>query len=189
MVGSFGIDIEFDPLVELRELKLKIVTEDFKFTIKENMLEKLHDPLDLIKSVFSDDIITGSLALNLYDLIYRDISDIDILIKDVERYTGYYNNNYSNDNDTSNNLGYKMVSYKRNLFSRSREFKVDFFKNNDVKYNTFLYKGVLLKVQDPLEIIKEKIKMCELIGTTAKFSSRRKHKNDLAEIFKRINWD
>lgn len=180
MVGTYIIDIEFDPLVELRNLKLKMVTEDFKFTIKENMLEKLHDPLDLVKSVFSDDIITGSLALNLYDLIYRDIRDIDILIKDVERYTGYYNNNYSNDNDTTNNLGYKMISYKRNLFSRYREFKVDFFKNNDVKYNTFLYKGVLLKVQDPLEIIKEKIKMC---------SSRGKHKKDLIEIFKRINWD
>lgn len=189
MVGTYIIDIEFDPLVELRNLKLKMVTEDFKFTIKENMLEKLHDPLDLIKSVFSDDIITGSLALNLYGLLYRDINDIDILIKDVDKYTGYYNSNYSNDNDTSNNLGYKLISYKRNLFSRSREFKVDFFKNTSVKYNTFMYKGVLLKVHDPLEIINEKIKMCELIGTTAKFSSRRKHKEDLLVIFKLINCD
>ncbi len=191
MVGSFGIgiDIEFDPLVEFRDLKLKIVTEDFKFSIKQNMLDKMHDQLDLIKSEFSNDVITGSLALNLYELVYRDINDIDILIKDEGRYVEYYNNNYSNDNDVSNNLGWKMVSYKRNIFSRSRDFKVDFFKNTGVKYNTFMYKGVLLKIQDPLEIINEKIKMCELIGTTAKFSSRRKHRKDLIEIFKRINWE
>jgi hypothetical protein len=190
MVGSFGIgiDIEFDPLVEFRDLKLKIVTEDFKFSIKENMLDKMHDQLDLIKSEFSNDVITGSLALNLYELVYRDINDIDILIKDDGRYVEYYNSNYSNDNDVSNNLGWKMVSYKRNIFSRSRDFKVDFFKNSGVKYNTFMYKGVLLKIHDPLEIIDEKIKMCELIGTTAKFSSRRKHQKDLIEIFKRINW-
>jgi hypothetical protein len=191
MVGSFGIgiDIEFDPLVEFRDLKLKIVTEDFKFSIKENMLDKMHDQLDLIKSEFSNDVITGSLALNLYELVYRDINDIDILIKDDGRYVEYYNSNYSNDNDVSNNLGWKMVSYKRNIFSRSRDFKVDFFKNSGVKYNTFMYKGVLLKIHDPLEIINEKIKMCELVGTTAKFSSRRKHKKDLIEIFKRINWE
>lgn len=191
MVTSFGIDIEFDPLVELRNLKLKIVTEDFKFSIKENMLDKMHDQLDLIKSEFSNDVITGSLALNLYELVYRDINDIDILIKNVERHTEFNRfSTYSNDNnDTTNNLGYKMVSYKRNIFSRSRDFKVDFFKNTGVKYNTFMYKGVLLKIHDPLEIINEKIKMCELVGTIVKFSSRTKHRKDLIEIFKRINWD
>lgn len=182
------VGIKFDPLVEFRDLKIKMVTEDFKFDIKQNMLDKMHDQLDLIKSEFPNDVITGSLALNLYGLLYRDINDIDILIKDVNKYTGYYNTNYSNDNDTSNNLGYKLISYKRNLFSRSREFKVDFFKNTSVRYNTFIYKGVLLKVHDPLEIINEKIKMCELIGTTAKFSSR-KHKEDLLVIFKLINCD
>jgi hypothetical protein len=43
--------------------------------------------LDMVRSQFSNDVITGSLALNLYELIYRDISDIDIIIND--RYTKY----------------------------------------------------------------------------------------------------
>jgi hypothetical protein len=51
------------------------------------MLDKMSPQLDMVRSQFSNDVITGSLALNLYELIYRDISDIDIIINDSTRYT------------------------------------------------------------------------------------------------------
>ena len=90
MVLSGGVHKEctnFDS--ELRNVKLKIITEGFKFSIKSSVLNKMSIQLDMVKSTFFEDIITGSLALNLYDLIYRDISDIDIIIKDSERYANY----------------------------------------------------------------------------------------------------
>jgi hypothetical protein len=39
------------------------------------------------------------------------------------------------------------MSYKRNIFSRSKDFKIDFFKNDDVRYNTFIYRDTELRVQ------------------------------------------
>jgi hypothetical protein len=85
------------------------------------MLDKMSPQLDMVRSQFSNDVITGSLALNLYELIYRDISDIDIIINDSTRYIKYMLNC---DSDLDNcNLGYKVMSYKRNIFSRSKILK------------------------------------------------------------------
>ena len=57
------------------------------------------------------DIVSGSLALNLYGLIERDINDIDILIDSRFRYSGYYSGQlYGSPNDgeltMENRLGY-----------------------------------------------------------------------------------
>jgi hypothetical protein len=78
------------------------------------------------------------------------------------------------------------MSYKRNIFSRSKDFKIDFFKNDDVRYNTFIYRDTELRVQEPLQIITEKINIYEL-SEINRNESRIKHRNDLFEIFKRIN--
>jgi hypothetical protein len=187
MVLSGGVHKEctnFDS--ELRNVKLKIITEGFKFSIKSSVLNKMSIQLDMVKSTFFEDIITGSLALNLYDLIYRDISDIDIIIKDSERYANYIKYSAYSETENISNLGYKMMAYKKNIFSKSKEFKIDFFKNDEAKFNTFIYRDTELKIQDPLQIITEKLKIYELSEINGNMS-RIKHRSDLFEIFKRIN--
>jgi hypothetical protein len=72
--------------------------------------------------VFSAPLQTGSLALNLYELIW-DISDIDIIINDSTRYTNYIKYSAYSDLENVSNLGYKVMSYKRNIFSRSKILK------------------------------------------------------------------
>jgi hypothetical protein len=187
MVLSSGVHKEYTNFdSELRNVKLKIITEGFKFSVKSNMLDKMSPQLDMVRSQFSNDVITGSLALNLYELIYRDISDIDIIINDSTRYTNYIKYSAYSDLENVSNLGYKVMSYKRNIFSRSKDFKIDFFKNDDVRYNTFIYRDTELRVQEPLQIITEKINIYEL-SEINRNESRIKHRNDLFEIFKRIN--
>ncbi len=70
---------------ELRELKLKIISGEVNFEISKESIKKFNTELKFIKKNFTSDIISGSIVLNLFDLINRDISDIDILIKDESR--------------------------------------------------------------------------------------------------------
>jgi hypothetical protein len=73
MVLSSGVHKEYTNFdSELRNVKLKIITEGFKFSVK-SMLDKMSPQLDMVRSQFSNDVITGSLALNLYELIQRYI--------------------------------------------------------------------------------------------------------------------
>jgi hypothetical protein len=72
MVLSSGVHKEYTNFdSELRNVKLKIITEGFKFS--GNMLDKMSPQLDMVRSQFSNDVITGSLALNLYMNIQRYI--------------------------------------------------------------------------------------------------------------------
>jgi hypothetical protein len=62
---------------ELRELKLKMISGEVNFEISKNSIRKFNTKLKFIKKNFTNDVITGSIALNLFDLINRDISDIE----------------------------------------------------------------------------------------------------------------
>jgi hypothetical protein len=64
----------------------------------------------------------------------------------MTRYTNYIKYSAYSDLENVSNLGYKVMSYKRNIFSRS-DFKIDFFKNDDVRYNTFIYRDTELSAR------------------------------------------
>jgi hypothetical protein len=138
--------------------------------------------LDFILVNFKEDIISGSLALNLYGLIDRPIGDIDILIKDKNRFSGYYIDNYDEviymdnyDEVISNRLGSKEFWWKKNTFSKKRYYIVDFFIDNGASYQEFEYKGQLLKVHHPFEVLSQKISM-----------HGGKHNHDLYDLFTNI---
>ncbi len=170
---------EIDLVPQFRDLKLKLISGDFQFSLSQNAVKKYYNELLFIKEKFPNDIITGSIALNLFGLIDREISDIDILIKDTDRYSGYLNETYG-DPETGmidNRLGYILFDFKRGFFYKKRRYEVDFFKDLGTKYIEFQFEGVKLKIQHPLEIISVKMGM----------SRNHKHYRDLEIIFSKFD--
>lgn len=168
-----------DLLQEFRDFKLKLIQSDIKFLVTEDVIKKYHTELSFIKNNFKSDIISGSIALVLLGLIHRVVSDIDILIKDESRYSGYINNTYVGEDDEGmdNRLGYIEFKYKPGFFSKTRYYEVDFFKDIDTKYIEFDFEGTTLKLQHPLEIISAKMGM----------TRSHKHYRDLEIIFRKFD--
>jgi hypothetical protein len=174
---------EVDYISKLRDLKIKMLNGEKFFNIDTSSVEKNKKILDFISNTFVDDIITGSLALALFNLLNRDIGDIDILIKDPNRYSNYKLQGYGDDVIT-NRLGYKSFDYKHSLFSRSKNYDVDFFIDNGVNFIEFEFNKMVLKVHHPIEIISHKIEMIKKGRTTSS-----KHTGDLYRIFNSINFE
>jgi hypothetical protein len=195
MVGYTSmIPLDFSPLSEMRNLKIRMVTEDIKFEVPDNLIELYSNQLNFIIDQYPDSIISGSLALNLYGLLYRDMSDLDLIVD--KRPTGGFNkNNYGDENieTTSVRLGYQHITENfkwRNLFKKRETYQVDFFLDTDnkVKYNTFVFKGKTLKIQNPVQIAEQKIEMVNNAGNY-QYRAKQKHNKDLFVIFKKINWE
>lgn len=159
---------------ELREYKLKIINDETKFEVDPTKFSG-NKMIKFIKKEFSEDVITGSVALSLFGLLGRYTNDIDILIKNKNRYSYYdYFCGYG-DADIPNRLGYKNFKYKPSIFSITKEYRVDFFE--DIGSSFIEYDGV--KIQHPIEIINYKM----LLANSGDTSSCYKHRNDLMKIF------
>jgi hypothetical protein len=151
----------------LRDFKLGIITGDREIKTCQESLKRFDEQLTFIKDEFPDDVITGSLALNIFGFLDREISDIDILIKDKERYTGYnrgeyYHRTKGNELDMDSRLGYLEIKQKRkgiwNFFKKKH--KVDFFQYSSQNYVKVEYKGHIYKVQNPMDILETKSTLC-----------------------------
>lgn len=141
---------------EVRNLKLKMLNEDFKFEIKKDRIKKNSKLLNILMKVTKeDDIIIGSLALDLFGLLDRSINDLDISINDGDRYPYYRTGSYDDDLGYCNRLGYKVVKYVRNyfFFTIANDIDIDFYKNDNKRFIEFKYKGRMFKVSEPLNVI------------------------------------
>lgn len=194
MVGSVytTIPLDFSPLSEMRNLKIRMVTEDIKFEVADNLIDLYSNYLNFIIEQYPESIISGSLALDLYGLLNRPISDIDLIVN--KRPAGVlHKDNYGDENimTTSDRLGYQYIteSFKwRNIFNKRKTYQVDFFLNTgNVKYNTFIFKGKTVKIQDPVQITEQKIAMVNN-AENHMFTGKQKHNIDLFVIFKHFNW-
>lgn len=174
---------EVDYISKFRDLKIRMINGENLFQINKDKLKQYKDKLDFISDMLPGDIITGSLSLSLYGLLNRDIGDIDILIKDSDRYESYRSYGYGEDN-ISNRLGYKTIKYKPSFFKRTKSYEVDFFQDNGVHFEEFNYNGTALKVHHPIEIISHKIEMIKNRTTASS-----KHSVDLYRIFESINFE
>lgn len=193
MVG-YTLPLDFSPLSEMRNLKIRMITEDIKFEVADNLCDLYSEQLKFIIEQYPEAIISGSLALNLYGLIYRDMSDIDLIVD--KRPTGsFHKNRYGGENieTTSVRLGYQFITENfkwKNLFRKRKTYQVDHFLDTDnkVKYNTFTFKGLNLKIQDPIQITEQKIEMVNN-ADNYQYRAKQKHNRDLFVIFKNINWE
>ena len=167
---------------EFRNFKLSLVQGNIEF--KLSPVEKLENELIFISSEFKNDIITGSIALNLYGLLERSYNDIDIIIDNKDRYPFYTKDRYGEDEEIcSNRLGHRRINYKRGFFYKKRQYKVDFFLNTGQSYKEILIGDKLVKVHDPVELISQKFKMAE---SNLKNRGDIKHSIDLLDIFERF---
>jgi hypothetical protein len=189
-----SIPLDFSPLSEMRNLKIRMVTEDIKFKVEDNLSNFYSNYLSFIIEQYPEAIISGSLALNLYGLIYRDMSDID-LIMDKRPVGSFHKNMYGDENIETNSirLGYQYITENfkwKNILRKRQTFNVDFFLDTDnkVKYNTFIFKGKTLKIQDPVQITEQKIEMVNN-ADNYQYRAKQKHNRDLFSIFKQINWE
>ena len=158
---------------EIRNFKLKVLDDTIKFEIKT---DKYKSELKFIKREFPNDIITGSFVLLLYGLIDREFNDIDILIKDKDRYSDYDKNSnidYGGNIIESNRLGYRNIFYKENIFCGAKKYKVDFFQDLGSTYTE--YNGI--KIHNPMEIIDYKV------TRVLNDIDSHKHNKDLFSIF------
>ena len=172
---------------EFRDYKLKVISGEINFTPSAKALDKHKDLLYFISDKLPDDIISGSLALNIFGLIYRDTNDIDIIIKDKNRYPKYVKDGYDDDEfSTPNRLGYVEFKHKRGIFTSDKEYKVDFFHNEGASFIEVDFNGKKLKVHNPLEVMDYKLNMA--INTKVYSSTSRKHNEDLTQIFGQMSW-
>jgi len=172
---------------EFRDYKLKVINSEINFTPSAKALDKHKDLLYFISDKLPDDIISGSLALNIFGLIYRDTNDIDIIIKDKNRYPKYVKDGYDDDEfSTPNRLGYVEFKHKRGIFTSEKEYKVDFFHNEGVSFIEIDFNGKKLKVHNPLEVMDYKLNMA--LNSKVFSSTSRKHNEDLTQIFGQMSW-
>ena len=171
---------------EFRDFKLKVLSDEVKFMPITKVGSELEDKLDFIHSQFPGDIISGSLGLTIMSMLHREVNDIDILITDHTKYTGYVLDGYDDELHTPNRLGYIRFWWRKNILKKSREYNVDFFKSETTNYINFEYKGKVLRVHHPLEIIQFKFEMID--NTKISSQSRQKHIGDLTRIFGQTTW-
>lgn len=182
---------------EFRDYKLKVLNGEINFTPSERALNKHKDLLQFISDELPNDIISGSLSLNIFGLIYRDTNDIDVLIDDKDRYPKYIKDGYDDvEFSTPNRLGYREIKYQKpsvgieklRIIRRKEEiYKVDFFYNdNNSSFIIIDFNGKKLKVHNPLEVMDYKLNMA--INTSVYSTTSRKHNEDLTRIFGQMCW-
>ncbi len=181
---------------EFRDYKLKVLNGEINFTTSKKYLDNHKDLLHFISDELPNDIISGSLSLNIFGLIYRDTNDIDVLIDDKNRYPKYIRDGYDDELSTPNRLGYIDFRYKKRsligieklqIFPKYKEYKVDFFHNdNNSSFITIDFNGKSLKVHNPLEVMNYKLNMA--VNPNGYSSNSRKHNEDLTQIFGQMSW-
>ena len=187
---------------ELRNLKIEIVSGERKVEISEAAKKKHAKELRFIGSTFlKEDVITGSLALNLYGLIDRKVGDIDIMIQDPSRYQGYvagyrYGEPEDGEMKLSNRLGSKIfIELRKGLLrfipflKKGRTWEVDFFEA-EPKYVAFEFEGREYRVQEPMVVVETKCVLEEKSIKRVRYSyeddadsPKEKHCRDLMCIF------
>ena len=183
-----------DLRMEFRNFKLKSINNEIEFKISDSVVDENKELLTFITDNFPNDIITGSLALKLFGLISRKSNDIDILIKDKNRYDNYIIDGYDDEFTTPNRLGFKSFKYKNGIFSKEIEYNVDFFEDKNVTFieftidisTTFHYNIKKIKIHNPLSIMDYKLGI--FANPKVARATGRKHNEDLTQIFGQAPW-
>ncbi len=171
---------------EFRNYKLRAINSELNFKLIDEFNSETSELLDFVCNTFPNDIVSGSFALHLLNLVARKNNDLDIIIPDRNRYDKYLIGNYDDEFSTPNRLGFREIKYKKNIFSKEKTYEVDFFENKEASYLTFDYKGHGLKIHNPLEIMQFKLDI--LLNPKVPLRTSRKHNEDLTRIFGQSIW-
>ena len=196
MSKVYSSTLSLDELkAEFRNYKLKSINNEINFKISESVVKENKDLLAFLTDNFPNDIITGSLALKLLGLLSRKSNDIDILIKDKNRYDKYILDGYGDDEFTTpNRLGFKKFKHKVGFFTKEKEYSVDLFEDKEVPFlefdinigNSFNSNIKKIKIHNPLEIMNFKLSIFS--NNRVIRETGRKHNEDLTRIFAQSTW-
>ena len=164
----------------LRDLKLKVIDNEVKFSLIKSPIDSISEKLDFVMDTFPDDVISGSLSLYLLGLITRTPNDIDIVIPDKNRYDKYLIGDYDDELLIPNRLGVRSFKYKKNFFSKVRDYEVDFFEDKNPVFFALPYNRKLIKIHNPIEVIQFKLDILKNSGSYTTVAT--KHKDDLTRI-------
>jgi hypothetical protein len=171
---------------EFRNYKLRAINGELNFKLIDEFNSETSELLDFVCNTFPSDIVSGSFALHLLNLVARKNNDLDIIIPDRNRYDKYLIGSYDDEFSTPNRLGFRDIKYKKNIFSKEKTYEVDFFENKEASYLTFDYKGHKLKIHNPLEIMQFKLDI--VLNPKVPLRTSRKHNEDLTRIFGQSIW-
>ncbi len=171
---------------EFRNYKLRAINSELNFKLIDEFNSETSELLDFVCNTFPNDIVSGSFALHLLNLVARKNNDLDIIIPDRNRYDKYLIGDYDDEFSTPNRLGFRDIKYKKNIFSKEKTYEVDFFENKEASYLTFDYKGHKLKIHNPLEIMQFKLDI--VLNPKVPLRTSRKHNEDLTRIFGQSIW-
>lgn len=195
MSKVYSSTLSLDELkAEFRNYKLKSINNEINFKISESVVKENKDLLAFLTDNFPNDVITGSLALKLLGLLSRKNNDIDILIKDKNRYDRYILDGYDDEFTTPNRLGFKTFKHKIGFFTKEKEYDVDFFEDKEVPFlefdinigNSFNSNIKKIKIHNPLEIMDYKLGI--FANPKVGRATGRKHNEDLTQIFSQAPW-
>ena len=167
-------------------------------TIRSMNLEKNYDVVVQLMATcplrISEDIINSVNSFLKYKKKFQIsvfscewIKENYIIINDKNRYSKYDKDGYDDvEFSTPNRLGYIDFKYKRGIFTKEKEYKVDFFHNETVSFIEVDFNGEKLKIHNPLEIMDYKLNMA--INSKVYSSTSRKHNEDLTRIFGQNPW-
>ena len=195
MSKVYSSTLSLDELkAEFRNFKLKSISNEINFNISETVIKENKDLLNFLTDNFPNDVITGSLALKLLGLLSRKSNDIDILIKDKNRYDRYILDGYDDEFTTPNRLGFKTFKHKIGFFTKEKEYDVDFFEDKEVPFlefdinigNSFNSNIKKIKIHNPLEIMNFKLGI--FANPKVARATGRKHNEDLTQIFGQAPW-
>lgn len=169
-----------------RDIKLALLLNNNSIKINNSENETLDF---IINSNLDKYIITGSFALKLYGLLDRKSKDLDLVTNSADR-KYKTKNNYTI--ETKGRLGFVTIKERlrfNNIFNR-KKYECDFFLDDNPKFRTFQYKGFNLKIQEPLTIVDEKLRIVNSIINSSIRNwdnlGLRKHLRDFDSIEKRV---
>lgn len=182
MVYNWGIqsiskDEISDILSSFRDFKIDIIQSNKNFQINEKNFKEFTKTKEFkaFSKFTPEEIITGSISLYLFGLINRKPHDVDLITVNPENYKPFYSRNTYAGELLDNYHGFVTFRFRENFWNiRKTEIDFDFFEylQNDI----ITYCDI--KIENPLNIIQNKIKLIEKAG-----SHQSKHYRDLKEIF------
>jgi hypothetical protein len=162
-------------------------------------VNSISDKLVFLNDKFSNFVITGSLALNIYGLINRITTDTDLIVKELPKCSTINNTNDYNIDElyipNTRRLGYIYLNNKTsfleiiNILKKRRNYTIDMFYDfdNKVKYNTFKHLGKEYKIQDAIQLIDQKRALLKNYANNKSSTvGAHKHNYDLYKIYKNI---
>ena len=164
------------------ELNIESMMRVIKISALEGGIEPKFEPmipLKFLKSIMSDeDILTGSIAVDIFFNLEREIKDIDIITTNQKKWGELIKTSYPEEPDNYRGSTYRK--HRMGIFKKSIDYKIDVFT---YPCNWIVWSGI--KIHNPISILEIKSKAYKNSSYKSN-SDVQKHYYDIYRIYNRI---